>query len=254
MSLLKILQNSNSGIISKGSFLFGLLVIGISGICKGQLSPEVKIYKSGETFFTVEWLSEMVKAKATSAPSERSFAMNELDKAFGKYPKEFNSACKTIFLVGNLIYKDIKYQGAHTSEKMYIATRHNFEIEKTFHRVFLQILLKNNRGKFNFEKWKLLSTPAIQQKQPSNEIFADEQLNPFLFEEGYLTNFSLRSGEIDIAIYAENLFAGGRQFWKVVDHFPLIRKKAQVVIDFYHNLYPIYTENWFRFIADYRLF
>ena len=216
----------------------------------------IKLYKGGENIFPSEWQSDKIQAKATIAHNERTYALNELEKALGKYPKDFDPKLKNIFLLGNFLYMGQKYPAAHTDENIYIGIRHNYEVEKIFHREFFEILLKNNASNFNTEDWIRLSHNTIKHEDAytSNNIFSAQQLNPLLFGEGYLANYSLTSWENDVAVYAENLFAGGKEFWKIVDQYPLIRKKTMLVINFYHSLNPVYTENWFRFISDFRLF
>ena len=226
-----------------------------AGYCQLDHSM-IRLYKSGENIFPSEWQSDKIQAKATIAHNERSYALNELEKALGKYPKDFDTRLKNVFLLGNFLYMGQKYPAAHSDENIYIGIRHNNEVEKSFHREFFEILLKNNGANFNSEEWKNLAVTNRKHDDAytTNNIFSAEQLNPLLFGEGFLSNYSLTGWENDVAVYAENLFAGGREFWKIVNQYPLIRKKTMLVIKFYHSLNPVYTENWFRFISDFRLF
>ena len=222
-----------------------------------QLSPLlIKFYKGNNNIFPSEWRSDKIQVKATIPHSDLSSALDELGKALGKYPKKFDSTLKNIFLLGNFYYQGHRYPAAHSDENIYIGIRHNNDIEKIFHREYFEILLKKHPDILNRIEWKNINTGLLYRPETYNttNAFSAQQLNPLLFEEGFLTNYSLTGWENDVAIYAENLFAGGRTFWMVVDKYPLIKQKAQLVIHFYHQLYPVYTENWFRFIADYRLF
>ena len=236
--------------------VFLILLLFSIGTSEGQLNPGlVKIYK-GNKSLPGTWLTGKVPVKATKFRGDSALSLNEIEKALGKYPKNFNSPLKNIFVVGTLTLSGKKCQGTHTDENIYISARHNDDIEKLFHREFAEMLLKYYPGNFNPEEWNKTRFSLKLNTDPyaTDKTISQQELNPVLFQEGYLTNYSLTGWESDFATYAENLFAGGRQFWQVVDFYPLIKQKALLVIKFYHSLYPIYTENWFRFIADFRLF
>ena len=220
-----------------------------------QLSRGLLRLYRGDNIFPTEWLAKNIQASATIPHSDRTFAINEIEKAFGKYPPGFRSWLKGVILVGHLTFLGQKYPSAHSQDNIYIAIRHNPDMEKLFHRELCEMLLKSNSSKFNAQEWKSLYFNSTHFGRGTiRTISFTTRLNPLLFEQGFLTDDSLNSWELDVATYAENLFAGGKQFWQIVDHYPLVKTKTLAVIKFYHALYSIYTENWFRFISDYRLF
>ena len=240
--------------IAKLFFVF-LTVAGPA--CYSQMNKDIlKYYKGGEKVFPPEWLSGKIQVKATVPIWERNNTFNEMDKGLWKYPTRFNGYLSAIYLVGHLSFSGFRTAGAHTDDKIYLATRHNNDLEKDFHAEFAAILLKKNSSIFKKEDWVKLSFPMKMHisSYNSSNIRSPRQLNTVLFREGYLTNYSLISLENDFSMYAGNLFAGGKKFWYIVDHNELIRQKTQLIIKFYHSLNPTYTENWFRFISEFRLF
>lgn len=225
------------------------------GIC--QMNKElVKFYKGDQKIFPAEWQSGSTEVKATVPTWEHNNAKNEMDLALWKYPTRFNAYLESIYLVGHLAFNGYRTAGAHTEDKIFIATRHSNDIEKDFHAEFAAILLKKNASSFKPEDWIKLSFPMKMHisSYNSSNIHSPRQLNPVLFRDGYLTNYSLINLENDFCMYAAHLFAGGKQFWYIVDHNELVKQKTLLIIKFYHNLNPLYTENWFRFISTYRLF
>jgi hypothetical protein len=71
-----------------------------------------------------------------------------------------------------------------------------------------------------------------------------------LCENGFLTQYALSDMENDINTLAQNIFRPAPGFWTKVDHYPRIRKKVSLLIDFYHNLSSVFTEQYFRKFQD----
>jgi hypothetical protein len=73
-----------------------------------------------------------------------------------------------------------------------------------------------------------------------------------LFEGGFLNKYAQSAFEEDFNVFSQNLFCGSETFWGVVDSFPRIRKKATLIIGFYNQLDPRFTESYFRSLARVR--
>lgn len=134
---------------------------------------------------------------------------------------------------------------------MYIAVEANPDIEKTFHHEFSSILLRNHSDLELEMKWRSLS-PGLRNGNSAAAVKAGiyaTGIYTALCAKGYLSAYALSNWENDFNMYAENIFAGGKEFWAVVDRFPAVKQKAGLVISFYHKIWPGYTENFFRAAA-----
>lgn len=214
----------------------------------------VKSFSGKESIFPNEWKTSKVKAKADVAnDSDLKSSIYKLQEAINKYPIDLLSKekVKNIHLVGNLSCFGTTYTGTNSRENLYIGVTNNKEVEKTFHHELSSILLRNNASKFDNNKWNSLSkasnaysSDAI--KQGLNSV----ELNPALFEKGFLSDYSMSNKENDFNMFAENLFAGGKEFWEIADKNPKIYEKTKVVIQFYEKINPILNEDYFRALAN----
>ena len=51
-------------------------------------------------------------------------------------------------------------------------------------------------------------------------------------------------------MYAENMFAGGKAFWNIVDKYPKVLAKVKLMVIFYKTVWSGYSEFMFRGLAD----
>jgi hypothetical protein len=72
------------------------------------------------------------------------------------------------------------------------------------------------------------------------------ETDPGYFDIGFINRYSMTEIEQDINVIAQNLFAGGPEFWKIADANEKIRGKVLLLIGFYHSLDPMLTESYFR--------
>ena len=99
----------------------------------------------------------------------------------------------------------------------------------------------------------LFFTPAYSQDSSFNNIIKIYDQHDHLSKVSINKNIQIMGVIHNFTTYAENLFGGGKEFWIIVDHSPKVKEKALLTIAFYHHIYSIFTENWFRFVAEYRL-
>ena len=175
-----------------------------------------------------------------------------------KYPAHvLKENLHTIYAFNSLNFYGLPYGGTFSVSKktVYITddTSLNVKdqcIESFFHHEFSSILLRkhpcfiskrtwksNNQLDFHYGKGGL---EAIREGNSSMEY--DSILN----EKGFLNKYSQSSLEEDMNVFAQNIFAGGPGFWKIVDHYDKIKAKALLIISFYHKIDPVFTEKYFR--------
>lgn len=212
--------------------------------------PTIVCYDGKAPIFPASWLSKPTKAKATE-PDRVKYNNDTvaLQLALNKYPawllqKELDN----IYIVGTLQFNRQFFTGTNATSDVYIASTGNNEIEKTFHHEFSSILLRKHSSNDLERQWQQLS-PALRGGSSASAVKAGLYATGFdslLCAKGYLSPYSLSNWENDFNMYAENIFAGGQAFWQIVDCYPLVKQKAQLVINFYTSLWGGYTESFFR--------
>lgn len=219
-----------------------------------KLQDKILIYDGVSPLFPKAWIKGKIKAMADSPDLFKiTTDTTEIKLAVSKYPQNLiQKEIRNIYLVGNLRFSGVYFTGTISNNVLYIANKANEDIQRTFHHEFSSILLRNY-APFSFEtKWKKISPELLNCKSTTAikvGYFSLEQ-NAHLLIKGYLSAYSLSNWENDFNMYAENIFAGDPQFWKLVDDYPLIKVKTRLVIDFYQQVHPVFTENYFRLLEN----
>ncbi|MFN8575672.1 MAG: putative zinc-binding metallopeptidase [Candidatus Sericytochromatia bacterium] len=152
-------------------------------------------------------------------------------------------------LVEKLYCFGVSYAGTNSRDAVYLDVGFN-DIEKTFHHEVSSILLRNNSDKFDRYDWNKLSRGASTSSANAiNHGLNSTKYNPELFSKGFLTDYSMSNAENDFNMYAENIFAGGKEFWDIVDSNPIVKEKTDIVINFYNKINPMFNEPYFRALA-----
>ena len=220
-------------------------------------SFKIILYQGDKNILPASWLSKPINAKVTKVDISTAPADSmEIETALGKYPtKLLNAELQRIYMVGQIECYGVHYSGTNSSYLVYIANKKNHEIEKTFHHEFSSILLRNHPASFDDFKWKMLSPEIADQNSAyaiKRGLYSTDRSKPdsSLYEKGYLDLYALSNVENDFNMYAENIFAGGEEFWKLVDRYPKIKQKTGLVINFYSAVNPTLDEPYFRFLTE----
>lgn len=235
---------------------FVLFLLSAVAMAQDSLVMSKIIYYNGKgIIFPTAWLAKKVNAKATAADIEKfSQDTAAVITAFNKYPSRIlKEELGLVYIIGRLRFGGQYFTGTNSAENIYIASEANSEIEKTFHHEFSSILLRKYSDILFEMKWKAESpelrsgSSAAAVKAGLYSIGFDEKL----LEKGYLSSYSLSNWENDFNMYAENIFAGGRAFWKIADSHPKVLGKTRMIIKFYgEKIWSGFTENFFRLGAD----
>lgn len=221
---------------------------------QAKVPPFIICYDGVEQILPASWLGKKTKAKVTAADTAKFHTDTvALNHAFDKYPSSvLQKDLGRIYIVGKLKFNGQFFTGTNSTEDVYIGSEGNNEIEKTFHHEFSSILLRNHAPYTLESDWKQLS-PFLRNGSSAASVKAGLSSTSFdsvLCEKGYLSLYSLSNWENDFNMYAENLFAGGADFWKVVDKYPAVKAKLNLVLAFYKKIWGGFSENYFRFLAD----
>lgn len=235
-----------------------LTLLLLSGFIIAQdTGPEHKIirYDGVSVIFPASWLDGKIKAKATAPdPVKYNDDTAAVIKGLYKYPASLlEKELGSIYIVGKLRFNRQYFTGTNSTMDVYIGSDGNTDIEKTFHHEFSSILLRNHEDIFFEAKWKAMS-PELLSGNSASAVKAglySTDFDPALLEKGYLSPYTLSNWENDFNMYAENIFAGGKAFWKIADSYPKVMDKIKTVVQFYReHVWSGFTENYFRLGAE----
>ena len=213
-----------------------------------DLVTKVKIHDGGS------WLSNRVQF--TNCDSALFFKTTQIVlKCLRKYPSSFfKRKLKNIYIYKSILVDSVSFGGTFDDRDIYISQRDGIEyIENIFHHEFLSILVNHNGGKIKESHWYAINQKRFKYSDPTGgyeylKIYKTSIpcFDTAYLKEGFLSNYSKSSIDNDMSRFAENLFLSTPEFWAAVDKFDAVRKKATLLINFYHKLNPIFTETYFR--------
>lgn len=223
-----------------------------------ELSGVEILFPAGRSNFPHQWLYKRVNAEIQPlCRDEESRVEDILSRAFSKYPAELlRTSLDKVYVIKAMKFYGLPYGGTNYRHSVYLADdfsdpyfTDNY-IEQVFHHEFSSILIRYFDACFDREKWLSLNPPAFHYGNGGAEAISTGQasmdLDPVLIEQGFLSQYSTASLEEDVNVFAQFLFTGGREFWRLVDLNDDIREKARVLISFYHQVNPVFTESYFR--------
>ncbi len=219
-------------------------------------------FKAADKMFPRSWYKKKVGAGAESLPAEEAPAAKEiLVRALDKYPVYLPSKyLDEIYVLKTMKFYGYPFGGTYTRRKVYITydesnrTNTGQFIEELFHQEFSSILWRENHRKLNLAAWYECNVPGFRYGEGGTEAIANGiasmQTDSGYFNIGFLNRYAMTEVEQDINVIAQNLFAGGPEFWMIVDTNERIRAKTLLLIGFYHALDPVFTEEYFRKVSE----
>lgn len=219
------------------------------------------VFDTEPKMFPAGWYCKRVSAKAVSLPREyRTEAMDILNLAIAKYPEDVLFVyLRKVYVLQSLSFFGVPYGGTNAREIIYIMydnsnpERTSQFVEDIFHHEFSSILYRKFKERFDKNAWYSANPAGFQYRGGSVEAIkkgeASMEFDYTLLPNGFLNEYSQSAVEEDINVYAQNLFSGGEKFWSIVDTFPKVREKVTLMIGFYHQIDPQFTEEYFRTLA-----
>lgn len=227
----------------------------------GLFIDEIEIlYTTDASMFPESWRIGDINGKALELDSsEYERTTQIIQTALSKYPPGFaKNYLKKIYVVAWLEFYGVPYGGTNTDGIIYIANNGedngytNKFIEQTFHHEFSSILLnahpeffdKNNWLKNNYFEYGEGGVNAIKQSE-SSMILSEHYATM-----GALCQYGTSALEEDFNTFAEQLFCGSDLFWDFSEKYTLIAEKTNIIINFYHQLHPNFTKEYFTKFAN----
>lgn len=220
-------------------------------------------FKSDQSIFPKTWKNSEIKPTAQPiSPTDETPCVQIIRNALSKYPSKLTEAnLKTVYIIQNLSFYGLNYGGTNSSDALYLTLvpvrEDNFGLkflERAFHHELSSILLRNYNHLFPTSSWTAANPPDFQYRgdgtQSLREGTANTKYDSKLNDQGFLAQYSTSSLEEDFNMFAEAIFTGDSDFWRIYSKNPSIAKKADLVINFYNRIDPIFTKSTFTQLAQ----
>jgi hypothetical protein len=212
------------------------------------------------TIFPESWRDAPINAWGESiGKAEVLRTKTIVSQALKKYPAPvLMENLKSVFFLKSMKFFDVGYGGTNSTDAVYLTNNGismgytDSYIERTFHHEFSSILFRNFISRFDTVEWKKANIMGFDYNDPENGVGAirnnqsSQEPDSVLCKKGFLTQYAVSSLENDVNTLSQNLFLPTPGFWDLVDKYPRIRKKMNILLAFYKKLDPLFTENYFR--------
>lgn len=204
------------------------------------------------------WRGGSINGEATSlGENEYARSKNILTRALEKYPVEvLTKHIKKIYVLDDIRFYGVRYGGTNSLDAVYISNRgidlgySDRYVEQLFHAEFSSILLRNLSYYLNKTSWQACNdesftyggsgVDALKNKKASEDFDADYH------QLGILNQYASSNFENDVNSFAKNIFIPKPGFWNIVDQYPRIRCKMDLIIFFYNQINRTFTEAYFK--------
>ena len=226
-----------------------------------QQKPVRLITSSERNIFPESWLSAEIDAKAEALrKDEIKRSRKILNSAIKKYRgRVLADNLDTVYVLHRLKYYGISVSGTNSWPNVYIANRGSREgftdqwVETTFHEEFSSILLRNFPGYLAREAWEKANGESFRYGESGVQAVKDgtagQRFDAPYHAEGFLYEYAKSTLENDLNSIAGQLFIGDPLFWQVVDKYPRMAEKTELVISFYNKIHPGFDKRSFRSLA-----
>ncbi|MCX6281769.1 MAG: hypothetical protein NTU51_07390 [Bacteroidetes bacterium] len=216
------------------------------------------LFPSSLSIFPRQWSVKKVNPDIRPVQVEEISRLEDLlTFAFSKYPLDMLRAnLDKVYVLKSMKFYGLPYGGTNYHHSVYLSDDTDNPwftddyIEEVFHHEFSSILIHSFPLFFDKTKWMSMNPPDFRYGKGGADAIskglASMALDPGMIEQGFLSEYSTASLEEDINVFAQNLFTGGREFWRLVDLNDTIREKTRILISFYHKINPAFTETYFR--------
>jgi hypothetical protein len=177
-----------------------------------------------------------------------------LQKAFNKYPeKVIKENLSAIYLAKEMWSDGVRFAGTYDQFRRIVYLADNGEHDEmesieAFHHELSSILLKNKffflnlwyeRNPKDF-KYRLYLVDSWEKAINGTSLIGTAED----YEKGFMNSYGQTYFENDFNEYAAHIFAHPEEFKQIMNQYPRVRAKFKVWLDFYHEIDPIFTEEY----------
>ena len=246
--------------IIKPTVCFGVVLVFLWAFT-GCTVPPV-LFDVEADMFPASWDHPSILARGKSlVPAERQRSSRLVRRALKKYPASLvQETLQRVYVLQVLEYRGIRAGGTNSSKRIYLANQGinkgytDSNMELTFHSEFSSVLLRKFGDRWDAEAWRKLNPPGFSYVGSGVEAIKSNKMSRRfdvdLFRNGFLYIYATSTLENDFNAFAGHLFMGDRELWRALENHPVLRAKADRVMQFYKSLHLRFNEPYFRNIAS----
>lgn len=194
-------------------------------------------------------------AKPVTDKDKIDRSIRVLKKGMDKYPEYFfTDKNKEIIAIYVLSHMSVVGSASTYYRKIYLTVCSDDEaenFEQTFHHEYAHLLQELNYDNFPEKEWDKINPEGFKYgKENAAWGGYDEESNR---NNGFLRGYAKFGKNEDFAVLVESLFKNPSNsddnLWMLKEKYKRIGQKVNIVIDFYHKLDPVFTEEYFRKIS-----
>lgn len=204
-------------------------------------------YNYSLDFFPKEWTEAPVSAYGTQiSPYDAEYMVGKIDEFLSHYPKDFiNKHLTDIYLFKELSLYNKIYGGTYRFKTLYIPNNgyshalNNNLIMDRLHSEFSSILYHAHIDDFPVEDWQTLVPKDFEYSGTGIEMLGEGNLlgqSEELLKKGFLVKYSTSSLENDLNNLVSWMFNRNDELQELVEKYPLIKAKHDLIITFYKNI------------------
>ncbi|PLW95164.1 MAG: hypothetical protein C0592_00735 [Marinilabiliales bacterium] len=244
--------------------IISAFILAFSGSLKAQKTiihepSGVKIiFPVDEAIFPSSWYSGRINGQYEPLDREEYERTEELIiSCLQKYPAAMlRNDLEIVYVVKTLEFYGAGYGGTNSNTDVYLTNKglsrgyDNAYIERVFHAEFSSILLRKYEDYFDEEAWLACNDPEFEygdggvaalKSNKSSEDF-DEELNKM----GFINQYATSDMENDFNSFAKNMFLPRESFLELVKTYPGIKKKSELLIEFYGKIHRFFDKEYFE--------
>jgi len=229
-------------------------------------------WSAGPEIFPASWLRPPFHQKAKPIdPARKDKARRIVRYALSKYPEPMiRKTIRRIYILGEMVvYRSLRFAGTASHECVYVVVGDkswgytNDFIESVFHQEYSTLLLNRHLGHFDQKGWRSANPEGFAYLGPNSwdrvrgkdggaqamTKTAGSVLlssDPANVRKGFLSKYAMSSIENDFNAYAAAMFRNETGFWEHAARYAPVKKKADLAIEFYRRIDPIFTREYFR--------
>jgi|SRR5688572_11582287 len=248
--------------------LFGLLIflILLLPVCNGQSvytdsrTGVVISFVTDENMFPADWVDDESLMDATNLnKADYARTRSIIQRALDKYPANIISKnLKKIYVLNFLSFENVEYGGTYSTDAVYVVNSgidmgyDDVFVEQTFHHEFSSILFYNYLWPYAIGETSWISCNSDELGygaggfEALKDDNADMEFDDYLNEHGFLHEYGRSDKENDFNSFAENLFMPSEDFWYLIEIYPRLKCKLDLMIQLYGKLHPDFTPEYFK--------
>ena len=222
------------------------------------VAPVPIVTELDSDMFPEFWLAPSINASATPVDEQHlDRGLAQIHKGMKKYPPDVLKAnLERVYVVGELGFSGIFAGGTYSSDRVYQAVGSLHDgytdqyIEGAFHHEFSSILLHNHGTHKMKMEWRSANPDGSSYGTDGTAAIINgedsEAYDPKLAAVGFYSQYAMASYEEDFNTIACALLMGQNDLWDATKLFPPMKKKVDLMIQFYENLDPKFTRHFFE--------